>query len=311
MTPPDSAPFDDMRSLILALRGPDLSAKDTARALRAQLALPSGGTGRLGVLFDWLAGVTGRCPPTFRFPRLALYAGRHGAADHDPLTPDAAHVRRHLELLAAGGGLANAVCAAGDVGLQVFDLSPETPPQDPALGPSMTERDCAAAMAFGMEALAGEVDLLCLGDISAGAEFGAAAILEPAIVPVQWSSHIAPATDDPLEALRRFGGRETAALAGAILAAGHQKMPVILDGAPALAAACVLWRQNAHALDHCLLAEARGGIMERAAAEMGLVPLLSFGLSAGEGAAAALAVQTVRTAVSLHLSLPPRHSMGL
>ena len=58
-------------------------------------------------------------------------------------------------------------------------------------------------------------------------------------------------------------------------------------------------------------AEARGGIMERAAAEMGLVPLLSFGLTAGEGAAAALAVQTVRTAVSLHLSLPPRHSMGL
>ncbi len=311
MIPSAAAPFDDMRNLISALRGLDTEAKAAAWDLRAKLALPAGGTGRLGMLFDWLAGVTGRCPPAFRFPRLALYAARHGAADHDPLTPDAAHVRRHLELLAAGGGLANAVCAAGDVGLQVFDLSPETPPQDPALGASMSERDCAAAIAFGMEALAGEVDLLCLGDISAGAEFGAAAILEPTIVPVQWSSHIAPSSNDPLEALRRFGGRETAALVGAILAAGHQKVPVVLDGAPALAAACVLWRLNTHALDHCVLAEARGGLMERAAAEMGFTPLFSFGLSAGEGAAAALAVQTVRTAVSLHIGLPPRHSMGL
>src|SRR5690606_9292352 len=60
--------------------------------------------------------------------------------------------------------------------------------------------------------------------------------------------------DDPLEALRRIGGREFAAIAGAIIAARMQKIPVVIDGFAALAAAAVLHAANAAALDHCLLA---------------------------------------------------------
>jgi nicotinate-nucleotide--dimethylbenzimidazole phosphoribosyltransferase len=299
-----SAPFDDIRQLIQALPGLDRDAAATASQLRQNLSGPPGGLGRLGSLFDWLAGASGRCPPTFRSPRLALYAARHGAADEDPMSISAEHVRRHLELLAAGGGIANALCSNGDVGLQVFDLAPEVASGDPAQGPSLSPRDCAATIAFGMEALAGDVDLLCLGDISAGAEFGAVAILDPMGMPLRWNAHRQAAIDDPLEALSRLGGRETAALVGAICAAGHQRIPVLLDGWAALAAASVMWRLNPQAIAHCQLAQARGPAQQKFAEALGFVPLMDFDLRAGEGAAAALCVPLLRTAVSVHLALP-------
>ena len=46
---------------------------------------------------------------------------------------------------------------------------------------------------------------------------------------------------DPLEVLRRVGGREIAAMAGAILAARLQRIPVVLDGYVATAATLRLW----------------------------------------------------------------------
>ena len=60
----------------------------------------------------------------------------------------------------------------------------------------------------------------------------------------------AEAFRDPLEVLRRLGGREIAAMAGAILAARMQRIPVLLDGFVAGAAAAVLHAQAPDALDH-------------------------------------------------------------
>ena len=102
---------------------------------------------------------------------------------------------------------------------------------------------------------------------------------------------------DPLEALRRVGGREFAAITGAILAARMQKIPVLLDGFAATAAAAVLHAANPGALDHCLLA----GLSPepghaRAAERLGLRPLLELGMSHGEGVGAALAAGLVKAA---------------
>ena len=58
--------------------------------------------------------------------------------------------------------------------------------------------------------------------------------------------------DDPLEVLARLGGREIAAMAGAILAARLQKVPVVLDGFVVCSAAAVLQALDTAALDHCL-----------------------------------------------------------
>ncbi|MDR3508952.1 MAG: nicotinate-nucleotide--dimethylbenzimidazole phosphoribosyltransferase, partial [Caulobacteraceae bacterium] len=114
------------------------------------------------------------------------------------------------------------------------------------------------------------------------------------------------AVSDPLELLRQLGGRESAALAGAILAARIQGVPVLLDGAPALAAAAVLHAVDPQAVIHCRLG---GGLHDptvaRLAARLGLAPILGLWLPLSDGTASMAALSLVRLAVAVADGAPP------
>ncbi len=85
--------------------------------------------------------------------------------------------------------------------------------------------------------------------------------------------------DDPLEIMRRLGGREIAAMARAILAARVEKIPVLIDGYVATAAGAILKAANPSALDHCLIGHVSGGPGHLRAIEMlGKTPLLALGM---------------------------------
>ena len=85
--------------------------------------------------------------------------------------------RDTVELCAAAGAAPiNQVCIAHDLGLKVFDLALHLPTADITRSAALDERGCAATMAFGMEAVAGGVDLLCLGDLGVGNSTVAAAL---------------------------------------------------------------------------------------------------------------------------------------
>ena len=125
-----------------------------------------------------------------------------------------------------------------------------------------------------------------------------AAVVERAIA--FHSGHL----DDPLEVLRRLGGREIAAMIGAILAARLERVPVLIDGYVATAAAAVLHALSPVALDHCLAAHrsaepAHGALLDR----LGLVPILDLGMRLGEGSGAALAATIVKAAVETHTGM--------
>src|SRR5690606_11234203 len=64
--------------------------------------------------------------------------------------------------------------------------------------------------------------------------------------------HHRDAQSDPLQLLCRLGGRELAAIAGAILAARMARTPAVLDGYACTAAAAVLYALDPATLDHCL-----------------------------------------------------------
>ncbi|RWX57932.1 nicotinate-nucleotide--dimethylbenzimidazole phosphoribosyltransferase, partial [Mesorhizobium sp. M4B.F.Ca.ET.089.01.1.1] len=81
-----------------------------------------------------------------------------------------------VELCAAGGAAINQVCIANDLGLKVFDLALDVATGDITEEAALDERGCAATMAFGMEAVAGGADLLCLGDLGVGNSTVAAAL---------------------------------------------------------------------------------------------------------------------------------------
>lgn len=113
-------------------------------------------------------------------------------------------------------------------------------------------------------------------------------------------------------ACARLGGREFAAIAGAIIAARYERIPVILDGFPATAAAAVLYRMDASALDHCLLGHmsAEEG-HRRLARELGKTPVLSLSMRLGEGTGAALAASIVKAAVATHSGMATFDAAGV
>ncbi|MCZ4288827.1 nicotinate-nucleotide--dimethylbenzimidazole phosphoribosyltransferase [Hoeflea alexandrii] len=320
-------PFDDFRELLRNLPGPDTSALAVARERDSQLTKPAGALGRLEEIAFWLAAWTGRSPQVTR-PLVAIFAGNHGvtAQGVSPFPPSV--TAQMVENFAAGGAAINQICVANDLGLKIFDLALEVPTGDISVEAAMDERTCAATMAFGMEAIAGGTDLLCIGEMGIGNTTIAAAIfyglyggsavdwvgpgtgsegevLARKIAAVETSVALHKAhLDDPLELLRRLGGREIAAMAGAILAARMERIPVLIDGYVATAAAAVLHAANPSALDHCLIGHVSAEPGHMAAIEkLGKTPLLALGMRLGEGTGAALAAGIVKAAAQCHTGM--------
>ncbi len=119
-----------------------------------------------------------------------------------------------------------------------------------------------------------------------------------------WAAGLARHADvlgDPLQVLRCLGGREIAAMTGAIAAARAQRIPVILDGFIACAAAAILAKTTPGALDHCVAGHLSAeGAHARLLEKLGKEPLLSLGLRLGEGSGAALAIGVLKGAVACH-----------
>ncbi len=328
-------PFDDFRALLRDLPGPDARALVAAREHDAQLTKPPGALGRLEEIAFWLAAWTGRAPAVTR-PLVAIFAGNHGVTKQG-ITPFPPSVTQQMvENFAAGGAAINQICVAYDLGLKVFDLALDFPTGDITEEPALTERDCAATMAFGMEAIAGGTDLLCIGEMGIGNTTIAAAI-HYALYGGKAEDWVGPGTgsegemlkrkiaavekavalhrdhlSDPLEILRRLGGREIAAMAGAILAARMERIPVIIDGYVATAAASVLKAANPSALDHCLIGHvsAEPGHL-RSIEKLGKTPLLALGMRLGEGTGAALAAGIVKAAAACHSGMATFENAGV
>jgi nicotinate-nucleotide--dimethylbenzimidazole phosphoribosyltransferase len=109
---------------------------------------------------------------------------------------------------------------------------------------------------------------------------------------------------DGLEILRCFGGREMAAICGAIISARFSRIPVLLDGYVTCAAAAVLHAMDEHALDHCVVAHVSAEPGHRRLLEkLGKIPLFDFGMRLGEGSGAALAIGILRSAVACHTGM--------
>ena len=107
--------------------------------------------------------------------------------------------------------------------------------------------------------------------------------------------------DEPLEALRRLGGFEIAALAGACLRCAQRGLPVLVDGFIASVAALAVARHAPRALDWMLLSHASAEPGHARVVEaLGQRPLLDLGMRLGEGSGAAVAVPLLRLACELH-----------
>jgi len=202
-------------------------------------------------------------------------------------------------------------------------------------GPAMTRDEALAAIDAGRataRAHAG-ADLAGLGEIGIGNTTSAAALVcaftgaSPADI-VGRGTGIDDATlarkqavveaallrprADAIDALASFGGLELAAMAGFALEAAHLRIPIVLDGFLAAAAALAARAIDPRVAPYLLASHASAERGHRAALQaLGLTPLLDLGMRLGEGTGAILAMDLVRTALVTQHTMATFATAGL
>ncbi len=315
---------------------PDREAEAQARARQRQLTKPPGSLGRLEELAAWLSAWQGRHPPRLDRIGILVFAGNHGVAARGVSAYPQEVTRQMVRNFEAGGAAINQLARTFEAELRVVPLALEQPTADFTCAAAMSAAELVEALEAGFAAVDRDWDLCAVGEMgiantTAAAAIAAALAGEPAIrfagpgtgldgegvrrkaeVIDQALAFHGDALRDPIEVLRRLGGREIAAMAGAILGARHRRVPLLLDGFVATAAAAVL-----HALDPLSLAHVQAGhrsaepahrlLLER----LGLVPLLDLGMRLGEASGAAVAIGILRAAWACHTGMATFESAGV
>ena len=320
--------FDAVRDMVRALPAADDAARDAARDRESRLTKPAGALGRLEDITAWLAAWQGRHPPTLDRAQALIFAGNHGVTAQGISAFPAEVTAQMVANFAAGGAAINQLARAYGADLGVIPLELDRPTADFTAAPAMGEDDCMRALAAGFEAVREDSDIVLVGEMGIGNTTSAAALCRMLLggTSADWAGPgtglddagvrrkaevidraVAlhrPEASDALESLRRVGGRELAAIAGAVLAARRARVPVILDGFVATAAAAVLHGLAAGALDHCIAGHvsAEPG-HARVLDALGKTPLLSLGMRLGEGSGAAVALGIVRGALAAHTGM--------
>lgn len=311
------------RALLNGLPGPDAAAQEGAKARNGQLTKPPGALGRLEDLAIWYAGWRGDARPVLAHPQVIIFAGNHGVTARGVSAFPAEVTVQMVANFKAGGAAINQLCKAFGAEMAVHALELERPTADFTQGPAMSEAEVVAALAAGWQAVNPAADLLVVGEMGIGNTTAAAAIACALFggSPGEWTGRGTGVDDhglsiktqvvaeglaanpsrDPLEVLAALGGREIAAMAGAIARAHALRIPVILDGFICTAAAATLAMAAPGALDHCVAGHASAEAAHRALlSKLGLSPLLELGLRLGEGSGAALAIGVLKGAVACH-----------
>ncbi|MDX1781118.1 MAG: nicotinate-nucleotide--dimethylbenzimidazole phosphoribosyltransferase [Thalassovita sp.] len=318
------ATLDDFRALLAQAPAADQEARKQAEARNGQLTKPPGALGRLEDLAIWYAGWRGNPRPAVAAPQVVVFAGNHGVTAQGVSAFPAEVTEQMVLNFQHGGAAINQLSKAFGASMDVHALSLDTPTADFTESPAMSEADLIAALQTGWNAVDETADLLVSGEMGIGNTTAAAAIAHALYGgdAGDWTGRGTGVDDaglanktrvvaeavalhggkgDGIEVLRRLGGRELAAIAGAIARARALRIPVILDGFICCAAAACLDAAVPGALDHCIA----GHVSAEAAhakllKELNKDPLLSLGLRLGEGSGAALAIGVLQGAVACH-----------
>lgn len=321
-----TAPFStlsEFRAVLEAQAGPDMESIAAANDRNGQLTKPPGALGRLEDLAIWYAGwrKTGR--PSVEAPQVIVFAGNHGVCAQGVSAFPPEVTVQMVANFEHGGAAINQLAKTFGAKMDVHALDLDVPTQDFTAAPAMSEAEVVQALVTGWNAVDPACDVLVVGEMGIGNTTSAAAVAAAVLggAASEWTGRgtgvddagLARKTDvverglalhdvsDPLEALRCLGGRELAAMAGAIAAARTHSIPVILDGFICSAAAAVLEKACVGALDHTVAGHLSAeGAHARLLAGIEKQPLLSLGLRLGEGSGGTLAIGVLKAAVACH-----------
>jgi nicotinate-nucleotide--dimethylbenzimidazole phosphoribosyltransferase len=320
-----SDPFAEVLDLLSLVPEGDEEAVAAVRRHDAELTKPPGSLGELERLVEWLARWQRKAKPTLDNPMVTIFAGNHGVTDQGVSAFPREVTAQMVANFTDGGAAISQICALHEFNLRVFELALELPTGDITQTAALDDKTAAATIAYGMEAIAGGPDCLAIGEMGIGNTTVAAAICAALYggTGADWVGRGTGVNDEglhrkadavdralvrhrdalgnPLAILARLGGREIAAMLGALLAARHNKTPVLVDGFVATSAAAIAHAANPAAIDHCIFAHVSAEQAHRQVlSKLGARPLLDLGMRLGEGSGAALGMVMVKTALHLH-----------
>ncbi|QDH17746.1 nicotinate-nucleotide--dimethylbenzimidazole phosphoribosyltransferase [Swingsia samuiensis] len=317
-----------LRAACLSLPESDHNISTAIAKREAKLTKPLGSLGRLEELVSWLGQWQKKSSPQLKHVQITIFAGNHGVTKHG-VSPWPSNVTAQMvENFKSKGAAINQLAAHAQANLDVISLNNLKPTADFTTQPAMTETEFLDAVSIGFQSVSPNLDLFCPGEmgignttpaaalsyaffggkihhwVGAGTGINKAGIKRKSDVISQALQHHHHTLNDPLLVAQSLGGFELAAIMGAVLAARHHNIPVLLDGFICTAAVLPLLKLNSKALDHTRLSHcsAEKG-HQRLAKEMALNPLLHLGLRLGEGSGAALAIPLLRAALACHTQM--------
>lgn len=319
------ASIADFEVALARPRNIDGEAQEAARARQMTLTKPAGSLGRLEDIAIFFAGWQSRARPRLDRARAAIFAGNHGVAVHGVSAFPSTVTAQMVANFEAGGAAINALSAAAGLELKIVALDLDRPTADFTAAPAMTPAECLDALNAGAAVVDERIDMIVLGEMGIANSTAAAALCARSFggtaadwvgpgtgVDTQGVARKAEVVEravavhahagrSAFETLRRVGGRETAAIAGAAVRARQLGVPVLLDGFICCAAIAPLASDNPAIADHCIAGHcsAEPGhvlLLEK----LGLDPLLSLGMRLGEGSGAAVAAGVVRASLAAH-----------
>lgn len=301
----------------------DEDAADAAQARQNSLTKPPGALGRLEELAIFLAGWAETDRPAINTAQALVFAGNHGVCAQG-VNPFPQEVTAQMVANFDHGGAAiNQLCKANGADLSVIALDLDRPTADFTEAPAMSEAECLEALNRGAGAVDDSADILLLGEMGIGNSTTAAALAHAVLggsagdwtgagtgLNAEGVSHKAEVVARAvalhgaargMDILAALGGREQAAICGAVLAARAARIPVLLDGYICTAAVAPLFATDPALLDHCLVAHASAEPGHAALCKaMNKEPILRFEMRLGEGSGAALALGVLKSALACH-----------
>mgnify|MGYP005988590911 CR=1 FL=1 len=315
--------LDAFHAILASAPQADADSKAGAIARNAQLTKPAGSLGRLEDIAAWYAAWRGTARPSIEAPQVIIFAGNHGVTAQGVSAFPPEVTVQMVANFEHGGAAINQLSKNAGASMSVHAIDLDRPTHDFTVEPAMSEADCVAALMVGWTAVSETTDVLVVGEMGIGNTTSAAAISH-ALFGGEAADWVGRGTgvDDAglkikenvvakgvakfgdraaLQVLAALGGRELAAMAGAIARARVLRIPVVLDGFICCAAAATLEKAQSGALDHCIAGHVSAeSAHERLLAALGKEALIDFGLRLGEGSGAALALPLVQAAVACH-----------
>jgi nicotinate-nucleotide--dimethylbenzimidazole phosphoribosyltransferase len=325
-----------VRGLLDGAPAPDEESRDAIRTRAANVLRPAGALARLDDLAAWLGAWQRTSTPRVGKPAVVVFVADHGVTV-EGVSAYPAEVTVAM-LRALREGVATAAAMAREVGakISVVDVGVGDPTGNIAKEDALSTSRFTACFESGRRAVADlDADLLIFGEMGIGNTTPAAAVAAtlfggPAdewtgrgtgVDDETWMRKVAAveaararvrADERPLEILRRVGGAELAAIAGATVEARVRSIPVLLDGFVATSAVAPLAVLDPHALDHCWAGHrspepGHAMLLDK----LGLEPLLDLRMRLGEGSGALAALPLVRLAATSVVDVATFEEWGL